>query len=304
MLAAAKRKDWNSAYLNANGLSMTEMLSGFAELSPALLLELKAAAATFRGGIDMPRVQYAMQVVEKRVLPTVAPGDLARTGQVDVARKFLLSSPSAAPSGGLADIIRALDEKRLRTPMNNVSGQLRSLASSGSWTDPHGNVLRASPGLITLIAGLVSRNTMTVMSLFRFRGGPHGVLQSDGSAIGFAIDIMAYQEYEINLKTPANANTAINGVAAVIKNLPRGRYQIGLPRPGGHSLIDPAHDVFFKVTNHSQVDHSPGGLLVKDLELLLEPARTTIKSAVSASAGQIGFMFPDGVDHVHVKSVD
>lgn len=104
MLAAAKRKDWRSAYLNANGLSMTEMLSGFAELPRPLLLELKGAGATFGGSIDLPRVQYAVQVVETRTLPAVAPGDLAATGQVDVARKFLLSAPSAvpSPSGGIS----------------------------------------------------------------------------------------------------------------------------------------------------------------------------------------------------------
>ena len=143
------------AYLSANGLSMTEMLSGFAELSRAVLLDLKASGPSFRGSINMPRVQYAIQVVETRLLPAIAPGDLAGTGQVGVARKFLLGVPSTAPSGGLPEIIRAMDENRLRTPTNDVSGQLRSLARSGAWTDPHGNVLRASPGLITFQIGFM-----------------------------------------------------------------------------------------------------------------------------------------------------
>jgi hypothetical protein len=309
---AAKRKDWSTAYLYANGLNMEEMLSAFASLSKVLLSEMKGSSEPYRGRIDMPRVQYAMQVVQTRTLPGVAPGDLSSTGQVGVARRFLATStvvhastPSDA-SGGLKAIIRALDEKRLRADMNNVSGQLRALANDGSWTDPGKHVLRASPGLINLLAGLLDRNAaLTIMSLFRFKGGPHGEPQPDGSAIGRAVDIMGYQGFNINLKTPSNASNAIGGVAAVISNLPAGRYTIGLPRPGGGALIDPSNDVFFPVTSHDQVDRSPGGSLARDLEKVLEPARTALKAATASLAGaHIQFMFPDGVDHVHVKALD
>ncbi|MEO6601234.1 MAG: hypothetical protein ABIQ16_15250 [Polyangiaceae bacterium] len=93
-------------------------------------------------------------------------------------------------------------------------------------------------------------------------------------------------------------------MASVITNLPPGRYTVGLPRPGGASKIDPDNDVFFKVTSHSQLDSSPGKSLARDLDLLLEPAQRRVKAAVASSAGKIQFMFPDGVDHVHVKALD
>jgi len=73
-------------------------------------------------------------------------------------------------------VLAALSEGRLIANMNDVKGQLRSCAASGSWTDPKGNTLRAAPELIDLLAGLVAPpNKMTIMSLFRFKS-PHGKL--------------------------------------------------------------------------------------------------------------------------------
>jgi hypothetical protein len=217
------------------------------------------------------------------------------------------STPGTAgdPSGGMLSVIRALDEKRLQANMNDVRGQLRAIANDGMWTDPKGNVLKASPELINLLAGLVDNGaTMTIMSLFRFKNGPHGEPQADGTAIGRAIDIMGYGGFDIHLKKPANKDNAIAGVCAVISHLPAGKYALGLPRPGGGPLIDPPNDVFLPVTDHSQVVHSPGGSLKKDLEFLLEPAKTAVKAAVAGNPGaKIQFMFPDGVDHIHVKAV-
>jgi len=214
-----------------------------------------------------------------------------------------LAGPGA---GGIAAIIRALDERRLTADMNDVRGQLRALASDGQWKDPAGHILRASPELINTLAGLVGMNgRMTIMSLFRYRNGPHGEPQPDGSAVGRAVDIMGYETFNIHLKSPANAPNAIAGVAAVINHLPAGKYTLGLPRPGGGPKIDPPNDVFFSVTGLDQVTKSPGkGVFKRDLELVLEPARTALADAVKANPGaRIQFMYPDGVDHVHVKAV-
>jgi hypothetical protein len=203
-------------------------------------------------------------------------------------------------------VIKALDDGRLIADMNNVKGQLRAIATGGAWTDPAGHVLRASPELIKLLAALVDGNgRLTIMSLFRFKNGPHGEVQADGSAIGRAVDIMGYAGFAIHLKTAANAPNAISGVAAVFSKLPAGKYTIGLPRPGGGSSLDPKSDVFLPVTSLDQVTKSPShGVFSKDLELVLEPARAALKAAVLQNpAARIQFMYPDGVDHVHVKAV-
>jgi hypothetical protein len=190
--------------------------------------------------------------------------------------------------------------------MNNVKGQLRAIAESGQWKDPSGHILRASPELIALLAGLLGVNgRMTIMSLFRYHQGPHGEPQPDGSAVGRAVDIMAYGGYDIHLKTPSNAKAAIAGVAEVISNLPSGRYTLGLPRPGGGARMDPPNDVFLPVTSLDQVSKSPGrGVFKRDLELVREPAQAALRKAFEGNpAARIQFMYPDGVDHIHIKAL-
>ena len=202
-------------------------------------------------------------------------------------------------------VIRALEEGRLTAPMNDVKGQLRASASGAPYKDPKGHLIRPSEELVALLAGLLEGNrTMTIMSLFRY-GTPHGEVQSDGTAIGRCVDIMAYAGFPIHLKLPSNADNAIKGVAAVMGSLPAGKFTLGLPRPGGGASIDPDHDVFLPVTDHSQVTKSPGhGVFSKDLEKVLEPARTAMKAAVAQNpAARVQFMYPDGVDHVHVKAL-
>lgn len=290
---------------------MNEMLSAFATLSRPLFEEMRGQADGFRHLFDVPRILYAMNLVETRTLPTSPPGDLETTGQVGIARRFLrnsateIPSPGSAgdPSGGMQTVIDALESRRLVADLNNVKGQLRAIATAGEWTDPRGGVLRASAGLVKMLAGLTSNNsTMTLMSMFRFGGGAHGAKQADGSGLGQALDIVAYQGFEINLKTPANAGRCISGVAAVIAHLPAGKYTLGLPRPGGGDKIDPDNDVFLPVTDLKQVVRSPGGSFARDLALVLEPAQSALRAAAQGNnPAQIEFMFPDAVDHLHIK---
>lgn len=245
---------------------------------------------------------------------SLAPGNLAWLGQFEPTPWSTQNDPvpdpqnatAGDPSGGIDSVIRALDQKTLRAD-KQIADQLRGVARDGFWTDAAGHVLRASPELVNLLAGLVGGGgaTLTIMSLFRFKNGPHGEEQGDGTAIGRAVDIMEYKGFPINLKTPANASNAIAGVAAVIAGLAPGKYTLGLPRPGGGKLMDPDHDVFLPVTNLDQVTKSPGrGDFKKDLALVREPAQTALRAAANGNPkAHIQFMFPDGVDHVHVKAV-
>lgn len=304
-VAAARRRDFANAYLCANGLNMQEMLAGLATLGPvARDMEAQSSAAA---GVNLPRITWAMQVVKTGRLPPVAPGDLATTGQVEVAKRYLQGLKPATPSGELSPylsaLVAALDSGRLNAKMNNVAGQLRALHASGEWVDGAGRRFRASRNLLAMLAALVDGGNLTIMSLFRFGQGPHGEVQPDGSALGRAVDIMVYQSMPINLITPANAPNAINGVAGVISNLPAGNYTLGLPRPGGGPRLDPTQDVFIPVTSLSQVSHSPTGSFRGDLARVLEPAKTALTRAADANAqARIRFMYPDGVDHVHVKA--
>jgi N-acetylmuramidase len=82
-------RDWGRAFLNLNGLNMFEMLRGIAALDPLDRKDLWDQEAGFTTAVDIPRIEYARNVVETRTLPAVAPGDLASTGQVGDAGNFI-----------------------------------------------------------------------------------------------------------------------------------------------------------------------------------------------------------------------
>jgi hypothetical protein len=198
----------------------------------------------------------------------------------------------------------------LHADLNRVNEQLHGIAENDSWTDAKHHLFRAAPELIECLAGLLDgQATMTIMSLFRINKenprNPHGEIQADGSAIGRAVDIMVYMGFKIHLKTPDHADEAISGIVEVIGHLPPGKYDLGLPRPGGGALMDPEHDVFFEVTSLKQLRSSPSkGHFNKDLELLLEPARTRLREAFKANPhARIRCMYPDGVDHLHITTL-
>ncbi len=92
------RRNWDSAYTQLNGLSMTEMLTGLDQIGSSLLDDLDAQAAHHARGLNMPRMQYAIEVIQTRKLPAKAPGDLEKTGQVQAARKYLAQHAGKAIS--------------------------------------------------------------------------------------------------------------------------------------------------------------------------------------------------------------
>ncbi len=96
-VSAVNAKSWEAAFLNLNGLNMYEMLRALAALPAQKMAELSAQAAVAAGMVNMPRIQYAMEVVRTRKLPGVVPGDLKETGQVEDARKFLAGGGGGAP---------------------------------------------------------------------------------------------------------------------------------------------------------------------------------------------------------------
>jgi flagellum-specific peptidoglycan hydrolase FlgJ len=81
--------DWRQAFLNLNGLNMYEMLRALDGLSPDRRDALAGQRQAFRDMVNMPRIEYAMAVVQTGRLPAMAPGDLAATGQVQTAAEFL-----------------------------------------------------------------------------------------------------------------------------------------------------------------------------------------------------------------------
>jgi hypothetical protein len=96
---AARAGNWENAYRLLNGLNMYEMLRALDTLRTAgSLPALWQARQQFQSTVNMPRIEYAYNVVTTRQLPTTAPGDLEATGQVADARSFLQPAPTPQPT--------------------------------------------------------------------------------------------------------------------------------------------------------------------------------------------------------------
>src|SRR4051794_38765268 len=88
--AAVRARDWKTAYGQFRVLNMSEMLvslSGLAQADREGFWAQRLTSVKFE--TDLPRLEYAYTVVTYHVLPATAPGDLAATGQVADAQKFL-----------------------------------------------------------------------------------------------------------------------------------------------------------------------------------------------------------------------
>jgi hypothetical protein len=103
--AAAAKGNWAQAFMNLNTLNMSEMLNSLSTLPKATLDNLIQRRFAFKGGLNMPRMEYAWTVVRNRQLPLVAPGDLLRDGQVQTAATFLKKVAPASPSVTLKLIV-------------------------------------------------------------------------------------------------------------------------------------------------------------------------------------------------------
>jgi hypothetical protein len=88
-IRAVVQKNWSSAFLNLNGLNMYEMVRGLAALDPDDLKDLLDRQGDSAGQVNMPRIAYAAEAVQKRKLPATAPGDLDETGQVNDVKNWL-----------------------------------------------------------------------------------------------------------------------------------------------------------------------------------------------------------------------
>src|SRR5437660_10957463 len=84
---------WRDAFLNLNGLSRDEMLRAIAALDPLDRADLWTNHDSYAGTVNMPRIEYAYNVVKDGRVPASAPGDLQDTGQVGEAQSYLAHRP-------------------------------------------------------------------------------------------------------------------------------------------------------------------------------------------------------------------
>jgi hypothetical protein len=109
---AVQHQDWENAFLNLNGLNMYEMLRSLDALDLATSKTLWSNRYTYANKINLPRIEYARNVVLNRVLPDPV-GDLLETGQVKAAADFIAEK--------LAPVAKEVN----RNPLDSISLILR-----------------------------------------------------------------------------------------------------------------------------------------------------------------------------------
>jgi hypothetical protein len=82
-------KHWSQAYRLFNGLAMFEMLPALVGFQQSVLNSFWAQHNSFAAPGEIPRMQYAMDVVVNGEVPDIAPGDLVATNQEKWAMEFL-----------------------------------------------------------------------------------------------------------------------------------------------------------------------------------------------------------------------
>ena len=96
-VAAARAKNWKSAYDECNGCPMTAMLDGMQEIGADLLKDMRAQMSIFDvwGGPFMARIAWAMDVIQKGTVTVPQPQGVP-DDQVREARTFLSKNRATA----------------------------------------------------------------------------------------------------------------------------------------------------------------------------------------------------------------
>jgi hypothetical protein len=104
--------------------------------------------------------------------------------------------------------------------------------------------------------------------------------------------------------TLASRDPAIRVVCGLIADFPAGLFDLGFPRPvGGADGFDPSQDVFFPVPDQATAQQCFDGTISRGMNQLLEPAQTRVREAMGRSPATFGTLYPDGLNHLHVKAV-
>jgi hypothetical protein len=264
--------------------------------------------ATNPGAVRITEIKTgARELAQKHVrvfeVRGVAAGGLtleARIGSTSGANYVMPAKVHVTTADHHAEDLGKLSETRARGRLILNNALDRQIFDAGHKFS--GKSVIYAGGLIRLLLQLTTRGTVAVMSLVRpVKGGPHGEIQANGDILCRAVDIAAYKGTPVTLIPPA---VAIRVVCDLIGDFPAGLFDLGFPRPiGGPTGFDPSQDVFFPVPDVATAQQCFDGEIVRKMGQMLEPARTAVSAAMSRSAATFGVLFPDGLNHLHVKAV-
>jgi hypothetical protein len=272
--------------------------------------------ASQRAGADIiARVRAALAAPPASLSPDLSAG-LARANQrLDALAGVAAREPNERAltpreiGAGLVEAIRqgrlwVQDRDRLHFEQLARTGEVRA---GGGTTVPSPELLRLLDALLRQTRANPTppaRPDFGILSMIRFNEGPHGEVQPGGTAVGRAVDISRFGGHQINISNP---DEALAGVLAVIATLPTGCYTLGLPRPS--IPVNPAlRNPFLPVNSEADIAHSPTGSLRGDLSRIQDAeSRRQLTAAMDEARAQRGvriqFLYPDALDHLHVKAV-
>jgi hypothetical protein len=220
-----------------------------------------------------------------------------------------MAVPHDTPAGATvspevkAEVFDAVRRGRIR----NASGALLAIERSGKFTE-RGRDLVLADAMFPVLASLSRGGALSVMSLMRFGHGPHGRPKTDDLAVGWAMDIDAYDGFKINLINGDNVEDTIAGVVKVIDNLPPGEYALGLTRPSPFPSGPPmpGKDVFLPC-NPKVVwpMYTPGAPRGNPTPQFVNPdAAAAVNTALLRNPrAKMNRMFQDGPDHLHLEVI-
>jgi hypothetical protein len=161
-----------------------------------------------------------------------------------------------------------------------------------------GKPVEHSPQLERAMVKLAQGGGIQIMRTFAPHNSFHGQLMGN-KWVCSCMDVMvcAGNQYQYLVAKPA----LINGVARLIRDLPsEAKYDFGFVRPvGGPRGSDPRLDVFFEVRTEKQIKDGFEGNQ-RPLGDMLEEAGRQIKPALQTK--NVGFIYADGADHMHIRA--
>lgn len=327
-------QELQTALVRLGHMTQEEMNTGpgvFGRRTEECLQAFQRAQGVSPTGTYGPQTRAALQrlgatVANPAPAPAPAPGN-APTGPASRVQTVARALLQGVQGGQLA----------LTNPRRE-GAQLSQLSQHGHCTVDN-QTATLHDELLTTLESLLSHSTprpghapFSILSLVRTNSGAHGWRAPDGSRVCKAVDINRYAGHAIDMRDP---NEALEAILAVIDALPAGRYTLGLPRPprlddqGGAldsqryqylGLYEPGPppyrlrppyaqrtmNMFLPVNRPEDIEHSPTGSLQGDLQLIQDPTArarlTTTTAAARARGANILFLYPDALDHLHLKA--
>jgi Domain of unknown function (DUF4329) len=197
-------KNYAKAATYLNGMSMAEILPALASIGADHRAPFAAGLIGLIDQINVPRLAFAINVVNDLSVPASAPGDLAATGQVEEARRFVAVPAIAAammlsPDAVAKYVIGAINPTSI-AQNREFSGMIFSQSGRFGFTGP-----ARSPDETAATPALAVPAGAVAVAMYHTHGAGFARINGSSAAEGFSIeDRMMSKKHDLDgyLGTP------------------------------------------------------------------------------------------------------